>query len=95
MYQLPIKPPQRNRSMFMERRPNFDRADEEKKPWAKTGAWFLGPKADNAAIFKDLVNDAIEKRSYYPCDPHFVTDEMREAESFKDAINKTKNELHN
>lgn len=47
--------------MFMQRRPNFDRADDENKPWAKTGAWFLGPKADNKKVFKELINDAVEK----------------------------------
>lgn len=47
--------------MYQHRRPNFDRADDESKPWAKTGAWFLGPKADNGDIFKEIINDVVEK----------------------------------
>lgn len=55
------KPPQGKRPMFQARRPNFDRSDDANQPWAKTGAWFLGPKADNADIFKELVADAVDK----------------------------------
>lgn len=31
----------------------------EAKPWAAVGTWFLGPKAENADVFKKLMNKAI------------------------------------
>jgi hypothetical protein len=51
--------------MYQHRRPNFDRLEDKRKPWAKTGAWFLGPKADNGDVFKGFVNKAIETHIKY------------------------------
>lgn len=51
--------------MYQHRRPNFDKQDDKSKPWAKTGAWFLGPKADNAGAFKEFVNKTIDGHIQY------------------------------
>ena len=51
-------------SMYAQRRSVFSpkRAlqDDVLKPWAAVGTWFLGPKAENADVFKDLMIDAID-----------------------------------
>ena len=49
--------------MFTHRRHIFSkRAIEEDvaKPWAAVGTWFLGPKAENADVFTDLMTTAID-----------------------------------
>lgn len=33
--------------------------DDEAKPWAAVGTWFLGPKAENADVFTNLMTEAI------------------------------------
>lgn len=92
------KPP-----MFTHRRGIFskrDVSDDVTKPWAAVGTWFLGPKAENADVFIDLMFDSIRahmdfRRGFYPCDPPYVTDELRKAESFKRSYEKIKTELDN
>jgi len=49
------------KNIYQHRRPNFDRKEDDSKSWAKTGAWFLGPKADNGEVFQKLINDAVAK----------------------------------
>lgn len=51
--------------MYQHRRPNFDPHDDISKQWAKTGAWFLGPKADNGDTFKQFAIDAIDSHIQY------------------------------
>ena len=34
--------------------------DDVAKPWAAVGTWFLGPKAENDDVFRDLMTSAIE-----------------------------------
>ena len=49
--------------MFCHRRGIFSKKGEledKLKPWAAVGTWFLGPKAENGDIFKDLMTEAIE-----------------------------------
>ena len=46
--------------MFSHRRSVFSKRIVEAKPWAAVGTWFVGPKAENADIFKDLMTEAID-----------------------------------
>lgn len=70
----------------------------EAKPWAAVGTWFLGPKAENADVFEKLMNKAVHshfkfREGFYPCDPPYVTDELREAPSFKISMDRMEKEL--
>ena len=46
--------------MFTYRRSVFSKHDIEAKPYAAVGTWFVGPKAENADIFKELMTGAID-----------------------------------
>ena len=49
--------------MFTHRRGIFSKravSDDVAKPWAAVGTWFLGPKAENADVFIELMKDAIK-----------------------------------
>ena len=46
--------------MFTHRRSIFSKRITEAKPWAAVGTWFVGPKAENAYVFKDLMTEAID-----------------------------------
>jgi glutamate/tyrosine decarboxylase-like PLP-dependent enzyme len=53
--------------------------------------WFLGPKAENADLFKKLINQALEKHikdreSLYEDDPEYVTKEIKESEEYKKTV---------
>lgn len=66
-----------------------------------SAAWFLGPKAENEDILKDLVKIAIDqhvdfrKYKYFPLDPVYVTPALKEEEAYIDAIQTLKDELYN
>jgi glutamate/tyrosine decarboxylase-like PLP-dependent enzyme len=50
--------------------------------------WFLGPKAENEALFQELLSEALSahcrsRKDYAPADPVFVTDAVRETHSFQ------------
>ena len=45
--------------MFTYRQSAFSRRIAETKPYAAVGAWFVGPKAENAHVFTDLATKAI------------------------------------
>ncbi|KAL9973865.1 hypothetical protein ACROYT_G020371 [Oculina patagonica] len=87
--------------MFTHRRHIFNRRaieDDVAKPWAAVGTWFLGPKAENADVFTDLMTTAMDshfnfRKGFYPCDPPYVTDELRQATSFKVSYLRMKTEL--
>ena len=34
---------------------------DKQKQWAALGAWFLGPKAENGDVFRDLLTQAVDK----------------------------------
>ena len=36
-------------------------AHEKFEHWASLGAWFLGPKAENGNVFRDLLTQAVDK----------------------------------
>lgn len=69
------------------------------KPWSALGAWFMGPKAENGDIFQNLVSDTIDsqikfrRHIYFPCDPPYVTDELREADAYQASMDHLKTEL--
>ena len=37
-------------------------ADQDHDRWAALGAWFLGPKAENGDLFKDLLAKAVDSQ---------------------------------
>ncbi|XP_068716270.1 uncharacterized protein [Montipora foliosa] len=72
----------------------------DNNPCAAMGAWFLGPNGENGDIFQDLLTRAVEshvkfRQSYFPCDPPYVTNELRSQGSFKKALKNLKTELDN
>lgn len=46
--------------MFTYRRSIVSKHDVAAKPWAAVGTWFLGPKAENADVLRDLMTEAID-----------------------------------
>ena len=52
--------------MFTHRRSIFSKRVTEAKPWAAVGTWFVGPKAENADVFKDLMTEAIDSHFKLP-----------------------------
>lgn len=44
---------------------------------------------------KNIANACYLSFSYFPCDPPYVTDELREAGSFKNAMVKLRSEMDN
>eukprot|EP00092_Neocalanus_flemingeri_P013687 GFUD01014760.1.p1 GENE.GFUD01014760.1~~GFUD01014760.1.p1 ORF type:complete len:1163 (-),score=280.67 GFUD01014760.1:114-3602(-) len=69
--------------------------------WPKTAAWFLGPKAENNELLKELVTTAIDqhvefrKFKYFPLDPNYVNESIIAEASFQEAVNKIRKELLN
>ena len=54
-------------------------------------AWFLGPKAENIDLLKELVLAAIDshaefRRSFHPQDPSHITPAMRASAGFQDGV---------
>jgi glutamate/tyrosine decarboxylase-like PLP-dependent enzyme len=54
-------------------------------------AWFLGPKAENEELFKELIAGAIlahtkYRRSYHPEDPLHITPEIKRSKAYRDAV---------
>lgn len=69
---------------------------EDNRPYRnqtkQLGAWFLGPKAENAAFEEEMVLHILRdyfhwRRNYYPADEIVITQRMRrEASEFNDAL---------
>ncbi|KAI1171294.1 pyridoxal phosphate-dependent transferase [Nemania sp. FL0916] len=58
---------------------------------AKVGSWFLGPRAENFGLLKDLFNYVLEeqkeaRKNLYSDDPTFITAEMQATDSFKESV---------
>ncbi|KAK2567754.1 L-tyrosine decarboxylase [Acropora cervicornis] len=73
-------------------------ADEDHDRWAALGAWFLGPKAENGDLFKDLLTKAVDshigfRQSYFPSDPPYITDDLRGKGAFKNSLQTLRSEL--
>lgn len=54
-------------------------------------AWFLGPKAENAEVFEDLVQKTVRdqifwRRSFHPADPPHITEEAKRSPAYTSAI---------
>ena len=50
-------------SMYSQQREVFSRGDhvqDTQKQWAALGAWFMGPKAENGDVFRDLLTQAVD-----------------------------------
>ena len=49
--------------MYTQQRKVFSKGDhvgDKHKQWAALGAWFLGPKAENGDVFRDLLTSAVD-----------------------------------
>ena len=49
--------------MYSQQREVFDRGhhlDDTQKQWAALGAWFMGPKAENGEVFRELLTQAVD-----------------------------------
>ena len=49
--------------MYSQQRKVFSREDHEvcsQKQWASLGAWFLGAKAENGDVFRELLTKAVD-----------------------------------
>ena len=49
--------------MYSQQREVFSREDHEvcrQKQWASLGVWFLGPKAENGEVFRELLTKAVD-----------------------------------
>jgi glutamate/tyrosine decarboxylase-like PLP-dependent enzyme len=62
------------------------------------GAWFLGPKAENEELLKELVNTALcahvtARRDFHKGDPDWLTPARKESQAYKDAITLMRKEL--
>jgi glutamate/tyrosine decarboxylase-like PLP-dependent enzyme len=62
------------------------------------GAWFLGPKGENAELLKELVALAIDKHvahrvREYPHDPVWLTDERKQTDAYQRATRELEAEL--
>lgn len=61
--------------------------------------WFLGPKAENQELFQALVLEALgehcrARREYFPEDPVFVTEQIKESPEYKNTVRKLDGWLH-
>ena len=49
--------------MYSQQRDVFDKGDhldDTQKQWAALGAWFMGPKAENGEVFRELLSQAVD-----------------------------------
>ncbi len=56
-----------------------------------TTGWFLGPKAENEALFLELISDAITshaafRRTFHPDDPDFITETVKRSSEYQDTV---------
>lgn len=61
-------------------------------------AWFLGPKAENARLLKELINRAMDahcedRKALYPNDPVYVTEAMKQTEEYQETVGVLKGKL--
>ena len=72
--------------------------DSYRKQWKALSAWFLGPRGENWDVFMDtfklVFKEHIDlRKSYFPSDPAYITDEMKSSDAYKSEINNMKEEL--
>lgn len=61
-------------------------------------AWFLGPRAENAAVFEELILEALRdhvfwRRNYHPGDPTHITEEIKRSPQYLEAVGTQRDEL--
>ena len=61
-------------------------------------AWFLGPKAENLDLMKDMVLEALDshaefRRAFHPEDPSHITDAIRQSPGFIDGVAHLRSQL--
>lgn len=66
--------------------------------WELTGAWFLGAKAENQALFTDLAVEAFDshreyRQRYFPVDKRNVGEEIKSSKVFQEQVVHLKQEL--
>ena len=65
--------------------------EDTQECWPATAAWFLGPKAENLDLLKELIEKAIDehadfrKYKYFPLDPKYVTKSIQNEPAFEEA----------
>jgi hypothetical protein len=65
---------------------------EQREKTKQIGAWFLGPKAENASLEEEMILYILRdyfhwRRNYYPSDEITITQRMRrESEEWTDAL---------
>ena len=73
--------------------------EEIQAMWPATAAWFLGPKAENLDLLKELIRKAINDHAdfrqykYFPLDPDYVTEGLKKTPAFEAATKKLEDEL--
>ena len=86
------------KAMYDFRRPALSPGHLESKPWAKVGAWYIGPKAGNEKIYKEMALDAVNehldfRKNYFPSDPAYITDDIKNSASYIEEIENLRSEL--
>ena len=66
-------------------------ATDDRLEHAKVGSWFIGPRAENHQLLRDLFEYVVDehvsaRKTLYSNDPDFVTTEMQEASTYKDSV---------
>ncbi|MEH6611746.1 MAG: pyridoxal-dependent decarboxylase [Halioglobus sp.] len=85
-----------NVERYFERSRDFDLQESGTNSLA---AWFLGPKGENEAVFTDLVTRSIaahcqDRKDYFPEDPVFVTEQIKDSTDYKLSIEAFKGHLN-
>lgn len=75
------------------------KGDEYVHQWKALGAWFLGPRGENKDVFLEIFNSLFQvhvdlRNSYFPTDPPYITNEIRESNEYKEEIKDTKRILN-
>ncbi|SDF03435.1 pyridoxal-dependent decarboxylase [Chitinophaga filiformis] len=60
--------------------------------------WFLGPKAENTELLKELIRQALDnhcndRKNLYPNDPVYVTEEMKQTPEYQETVRILKDKL--
>jgi glutamate/tyrosine decarboxylase-like PLP-dependent enzyme len=61
-------------------------------------AWFLGPRAENLDLLKELIGEALDshaafRRGFHPEDPVHITEAMRQSPAFRDGVVRLRSEV--
>lgn len=75
----------------LESQSEINRLDLEGPGSSSLESWFIGPKAENQELFSSLIQQAVEqnsndRREFFPEDPVYITDEIKESTSYKNSV---------